>query len=121
MDNLEPYMARIFDIARFDYLPTVDDILLTRVRTTGIVEEMFVVEDRPFDVVHTGGQRNERKKWIHTFDLVDAVLFVVGLKQYDQMLYEDESTNRMVCRRLLGPATSMQRLNLPCLGAGRKY
>jgi len=46
-----------------------------------------------FDV---GGQRNERKKWIHCFENVTAVLFVAAISAYDQTLYEDETTNRMV-------------------------
>ena len=49
------------------------------------------VGDR-FDV---GGQRNERKKWIHCFENVTAVIFVAALSEYDQVLYEDETTNRM--------------------------
>merc|ERR1712087_99037 len=39
--------------------------------------------------------RNERKKWIHCFDNVSAVIFVVGISAYDQVLFEDEKTNRM--------------------------
>ncbi|KAF8828445.1 hypothetical protein HHX47_DHR3000144 [Lentinula edodes] len=45
-----------------------------------------------FDV---GGQRSERKKWIHCFENVTALVFLVSLSEYDQMLYEDESVNRM--------------------------
>jgi len=45
-----------------------------------------------FDV---GGQRNERRKWIHCFDNVTAVIFVTAISEYDQVLYEDASTNRM--------------------------
>ena len=45
-----------------------------------------------FDV---GGQRSERKKWIHCFDNVDCVLFVVAMSEYDQVLFEDRTTNRM--------------------------
>jgi len=46
-----------------------------------------------FDV---GGQRNERRKWIHCFDDANAVIFVVALSEYDQMLFEDNTVNRMV-------------------------
>jgi len=46
-----------------------------------------------FDV---GGQRNERKKWIHCFENVTAVLFVASISDYNQTLYEDEKTNRMM-------------------------
>lgn len=46
-------------------------------------------------MVDVGGQRNERRKWIHCFDDVTAILFVTSLSEYDQKLAEDESTNRM--------------------------
>ena len=45
-----------------------------------------------FDV---GGQRNERKKWIHCFDGVQAIIFVAAISEYDQALFEDRETNRM--------------------------
>jgi len=43
-----------------------------------------------------GGQRNERKKWIHCFEDVTAVLFLAALSAYDQTLFEDDKTNRMI-------------------------
>ena len=52
----------------------------------------FLVQRLLFDV---GGQRSERKKWIHCFEDVTAIIFCVALSEYDQVLYEDESTNRM--------------------------
>jgi len=45
--------------------------------------------------VDVGGQRNERKKWIHCFANVTAIVFVVSLNEYDQKLEDDESVNRM--------------------------
>jgi len=42
-----------------------------------------------FDV---GGQRSERKKWIHCFEDVTAIIFCVGMSEYDQVLHEDETT-----------------------------
>ena len=41
-----------------------------------------------FDV---GGQRSERKKWIHVFDNVNAVLFLVAISGYDHVLVEDRN------------------------------
>jgi len=36
-----------------------------------------------------GGQRYFRKKWLATFEDVDAIVFVASLSEYDQMLVED--------------------------------
>ena len=44
-----------------------------------------------FHMVDVGGQRSERRKWIHCFEGVAAIIFVVALNAYDQMLSEDES------------------------------
>jgi hypothetical protein len=76
-------------------VPSAQDILRSRVRTTGIVETSFLVEGNTFKMYDVGGQRNERKKWIHCFENVTAVLFVAAISEYDQKLFEDESQNRM--------------------------
>ena len=49
-----------------------------------------------FDV---GGQRSERKKWIHCFEGVTAIIFCVALSGYDLVLAEDEEMNRSVVQR----------------------
>ena len=40
-----------------------------------------------FDV---GGQRSERKKWIHCFEGVTAIIFIVAMSEYDMTLAEDQ-------------------------------
>ena len=50
-----------------------------------------LVISRMFDV---GGQRSERKKWIHCFEGVTAIIFCVALSGYDLVLAEDEEMNR---------------------------
>lgn len=90
------YLDDIERIGANDYLATQADILLTRVRTSGIVTEKYVIDSTEFEMYDVGGQRNERKKWIHCFEAVTAVIFVAALSEYDQTLYEDSTTNRMV-------------------------
>lgn len=41
-----------------------------------------------------GGQRSERKKWIHCFEGVTAIIFCVALSDYDLVLAEDEEMVR---------------------------
>ena len=45
-----------------------------------------------FDV---GGQRSERKKWIHCFENVTSIIFCVALSEYDQVLLEESSQVRL--------------------------
>ena len=47
-----------------------------------------------FELVDVGGQRSERRKWIQCFDNVTAVLFIISLSDFNQVLAEDEFTNR---------------------------
>ncbi|KAM3717017.1 Guanine nucleotide-binding protein alpha-3 subunit [Dirofilaria immitis] len=78
------------------YKPTEQDILLSRIKTTGIVEVKFKMKNVDFRIFDVGGQRSERKKWIHCFEDVNAIIFIAAISQYDQMLFEDETTNRMI-------------------------
>jgi len=89
------FLDNIPRICDKNFYPTNDDIVRSRTRTTGIIENEFVIEGNKFKIFDVGGQRNERKKWIHCFEGVTAVLFVAALSEYDQMLFEDESVNRM--------------------------
>ena len=35
----------------------------------------------------------QRKKWIHCFDMVKAIIFVASLSDYDKNLWEDKTSN----------------------------
>lgn len=48
-----------------------------------------------FVIYDVGGQRSERRKWMHMFDHVSSVIFVAAAAEYDQVLFEDSSTNRL--------------------------
>lgn len=87
-ENVEKY-------ADEEYECTNDDILKGRIKTTGITETNFNINGIKFKILDAGGQRSERKKWIHCFQDITCACFVLAVSEYDQMLFEDERVNRM--------------------------
>ncbi|KAF1835155.1 guanine nucleotide-binding protein subunit alpha [Decorospora gaudefroyi] len=94
-DNLNYFFQDIDRLFQKDFLPTDQDILRTRLRTTGISETIFELGNLTYKMVDVGGQRSERKKWIHVFDNVQVVLFLVAISGYDHVLVEDRNGNQM--------------------------
>ncbi|KAG9396831.1 hypothetical protein J8273_1874 [Carpediemonas membranifera] len=95
LDSAQPYLDDIDRIAAPDYVPTVTDILRVRVQTSGVIELDFDYGGLSFRMIDVGGQRSERRKWVHCFNDVTAVIFVVAASEYDLQLSEDASQNRM--------------------------
>lgn len=89
------YFDNIMKFASKDYICSDTDILMGRIKTTGITENLFNIGSTKFKVLDAGGQRSERKKWIHSFQNITAVIFVLATSEYDQTLFEDERVNRM--------------------------
>ena len=57
---------------------------------------VFFFSFSPYRMFDVGGQRSERKKWIHCFEGVTSIIFCVALSGYDLVLAEDEEMNRMM-------------------------
>lgn len=64
------------------------DVLKARVKTTGISETRFRKSGKNFVVVDVGGQRSERRKWLHCFEGVTALLYVVALNEVGLSFFE---------------------------------
>lgn len=47
----------------------------------GIIETTLVIDGIEFLIVDVGGQRNERRKWLHCFDNVTAVIYLAALDE----------------------------------------
>ncbi|XP_010826737.1 PREDICTED: guanine nucleotide-binding protein subunit alpha-11 [Bison bison bison] len=94
-DSAKYYLTDVDRIATSGYLPTQQDVLRVRVPTTGIIEYPFDLENIIFRMVDVGGQRSERRKWIHCFENVTSIMFLVALSEYDQVLVESDNENRM--------------------------
>ncbi|KAK7933818.1 hypothetical protein WMY93_004714 [Mugilogobius chulae] len=94
-DSTKYYLNALDRIAEPAYLPTQQDVLRVRVPTTGIIEYPFDLQSVIFRMVDVGGQRSERRKWIHCFENVTSIMFLVALSEYDQVLVESDNENRM--------------------------
>ncbi|PRP75425.1 G-protein subunit alpha [Planoprotostelium fungivorum] len=95
LDASDYYFDNVDRFIEEGFTPTEEDCIMARVRTTGIVNTEFNEGPIRFQVVDVAGQRSERKKWIHCFDDVRALVFVVSLAGYNQVMFEDASHNRM--------------------------
>ncbi|KAL8291506.1 hypothetical protein RQP46_002484 [Phenoliferia psychrophenolica] len=73
-DSAEYFFDSLQRTMAADYVPTDDDIIRGRVRTTGVHETMFKINS---DI------------------RVNVLLFVVAISEYDQNLAEDEEQNRV--------------------------
>ncbi|XP_041666911.1 guanine nucleotide-binding protein subunit alpha-14-like [Cheilinus undulatus] len=94
-DSAKYYLSDLDRITAVPYIPTQQDILRVRVPTTGIIEYPFDLSKVIFRMVDVGGQRSERRKWIHCFENVTSIIFLAALSEYDQVLYESENDNRL--------------------------
>lgn len=103
IDSAKYFLDKVHSIRKEDYLPTDQDILHCRKRTTEIQKVEFQVKVpkkygggiQNFWMFDVGGQRGERRKWIQVFDGITAVLFLVACSGFDMTLREDDSTNRL--------------------------
>ncbi|KAI9301891.1 guanine nucleotide binding protein, alpha subunit, partial [Cunninghamella echinulata] len=91
-DNAAYFYKQLDKLWENDYMPTDQDIIRCRAKTTGIVETVFHLGPLTYRMFDVGGQRSERKKWIHCFENVTAILFVVAISGYDQCLVEDRDS-----------------------------
>ncbi|GAA5858824.1 hypothetical protein JCM1840_006574 [Sporobolomyces johnsonii] len=94
-ENMPYFYAELDRLFSPQYRPSDQDILRCRQKTTGITETTFRSRDMEYRIFDVGGQRSERKKWIHCFETVTAVLFLAAISGYDQVLLEDRESNQM--------------------------
>jgi hypothetical protein len=95
LDSAVYFLKKVRETFVADYEATRQDQLRSRLTTTGIIETSFLIEGQPIKMFDVGGQRGERKKWIHCFDDVTAIMFIAAMSEYNQVLAEDRTRNRM--------------------------
>jgi len=112
LDGLDYFLDSIGErLLRRDYLPTADDVVRARMRSTGTWEELIDLNHRnlvhrphprahshPHPVlnfVDARGSRASRRKWVHYLQSAAVILYCVDLSEYDLSLFEDRTCNAM--------------------------
>uniref|UniRef100_A0A914XCM7 Uncharacterized protein n=1 Tax=Plectus sambesii TaxID=2011161 RepID=A0A914XCM7_9BILA len=113
LDSAVYFLDALDRITSFDYAPCQQDVLRTRIATTGIHEMEFSYKMVTLRLIDVGGQKSEQRKWIHCFDNVNGVLFISCISSYNQYLHDNEET----INRLKYGMTLFQRIaNNKCFG-----
>ncbi|XP_061094060.1 guanine nucleotide-binding protein G(q) subunit alpha-like [Conger conger] len=95
LDSTQYYMDNLDRIAAPNYIPSAQDVLRVRMPTTGINDYSFKMQRTSLRIVDVGGQKSERRKWIHCFENMTALIFLASLSEYEQVLEEQETENRL--------------------------
>uniref|UniRef100_A0A8C1K3K3 Guanine nucleotide binding protein (G protein), alpha 15 (Gq class), tandem duplicate 3 n=1 Tax=Cyprinus carpio TaxID=7962 RepID=A0A8C1K3K3_CYPCA len=95
LDSTKYFIDNLDRIAAQGYVPSPQDVLQVRFPTTGITDHCFTLEKITLRIVDVGGQRGQRRKWIHCFENVMSLIFLASLSEYDQLLEENNKDNRM--------------------------
>lgn len=78
-DNLEHFFNNLQSIFETNFVPNEKDCLLNRIRTTGMIKYEYKLDypnrkNNSFTILDVGGQRVERRKWLHHFDKLSEIL-----------------------------------------------
>ncbi|KAH6668445.1 guanine nucleotide binding protein, alpha subunit [Halenospora varia] len=91
--SLAYFLANLDRLLVENYLPSVEDSLYVRIKTTGCTYIHHVhVNPFTYNLHDMGGGPSERKRWVDSFDNADIILFFVPLNGYDSgTLYNAEA------------------------------
>ena len=78
-----------------NWIPSNKDLIYSRIRTAGKYVLDFELHGTAYQLIDVGGQKAERRKFFHLFSKMHAVLYVASLSEYNQVLFEDNETNRL--------------------------
>ncbi|KAF0972319.1 hypothetical protein FDP41_009222 [Naegleria fowleri] len=101
VEDINYYFSRAIKVHKGDKA-TDKDLLISQRKTTGVthVEFRFGGGNTVANVWDCGGQKNERKKWPKMLREAEKLggkiffVFCVALSEYNQLCYEDDTTNR---------------------------
>jgi guanine nucleotide-binding protein G(i) subunit alpha len=89
LDNVERY-------SETGFVPAQPDVLKCRLRNRGVEDAIVNVRKNQIRVIDSSGEKNKWRKWIHPYDLVTAVIFVVSLSADDYRTTSKESSGKFL-------------------------
>eukprot|EP01083_Nonionella_stella_P016527 46141_1 len=101
-ENVDYFFERIDSISESSYVPSFEDYVRFRVRTTGFNQTKIKINsdsfgDHWFEFTDVGGQRSERSKWMNLIsEDIQAIIYILAISDYDLRLFEDNKTNRLL-------------------------
>jgi GTPase SAR1 family protein len=95
IDSAAFFFDRVLEVARNDFIPSEEEILHTRIRTSGVRENQFKIQGKRVQIFDLGGQKSERRKWLNVFQGVHSIIFMCAISEFDQFMWEDTKTNRL--------------------------
>jgi hypothetical protein len=94
-DSAGFFLNDIMRIGKPGWKPAIEDIVRARLRTFGVEEHKFLMENgSEWYIYDVGGSRNMRPQWVPYFDDVQAIIFLAPLV-FNQVLDEDRTVNRL--------------------------
>ncbi|KAL1916764.1 uncharacterized protein VTP21DRAFT_5468 [Calcarisporiella thermophila] len=94
-DTAKYFLDNVERMASYDYAPIDDDIVQARVRSWGISEHCFTIDNRIYKIYDVAGHQSQRKYWAPYFDNCHVIIFVAAVSAFDQTLAENTEVNRL--------------------------
>jgi len=94
MKNMDNLMQNLDKVRHPDFVPTREDVLMIRLRTTGVAKFNFVANKVLWEFIDVGGQKPEREKWKMVIEEgIDAVVYMAAIDEYSLLTKQDNRTN----------------------------
>lgn len=93
LDSTKYFFTHLDRIAADGYVPNDEDLLRLREPSNAIDEHSFIYHKVEFHITDISCHLSERKKWLHLFDNVTAIIYLVAISEYDQFSFGGDGRN----------------------------